>query len=279
MRGVRGAENAVSGVLCASISSPDPLPVPAARRRRHRRRIVIGLMSWLIATAGASALLAGSQSRARQAVEERFAIRASIASRFVTTYVGDLVARQKTQARRHLAARRVSATGFRRTVRDNGYSAAVLLDQHGHVMRVHPAKPALLGRDITGTYPHLRRALQGGVAVSKVVPSAARVPVVAFATPFASVDERRAWWWLLRPSCCTTRCVARIRGLRGSRWCRCSLSCSLAPLRRRAGSAGGSLPGAGTRRLHRRPPNPGSRPVMAPFLSDDQTLPHGLRDG
>jgi len=151
-------------------------------------------MSWLIATAGASALLAGSQSRARQAVEERFAIRASIASRFVTTYVGDLVAGQKTQARRHLAARRVSATGFRRTMRDNGYSAAVLLDQHGHVMQVHPAKPALLGRDITGKYPHLRRALQGGVAVSKVVPSAARgIPVVAFASPFASVDGRRVF--------------------------------------------------------------------------------------
>jgi len=51
-------------------------------------------------------------------VDQRFALRATIASRFLTTYLNDLVVRQTTQAERHLSSRAVSEQVFRRTVDD-----------------------------------------------------------------------------------------------------------------------------------------------------------------
>ena len=71
----------------------------------------------------------------------------------------------------------------------------MLLDARGRLLRVAPAKPALLGSDMAAKYEHLRRAMTGRATVSKVVPSAARgVPVVGFAVPFEdATGERRVY--------------------------------------------------------------------------------------
>jgi len=70
----------------------------------------------------------------------------------------------------------------------------VLLDDHGRLLRVEPPNPSLLGKDITGKYAHLKAAVGGRVAVSKVVRSAVEgVPVVAFAVPFATREGRRVY--------------------------------------------------------------------------------------
>ncbi|HYI99990.1 MAG TPA: sensor domain-containing diguanylate cyclase [Thermoleophilaceae bacterium] len=156
----------------------------------------VALLSiWLIVVGGLAGFLARSQANTRAGVDERFEVRAQIASRFVSTYVRDLVDRQRDVAHRRLAHGGVEEDVFARTVADGGYEAAVLLDGRGRLLRVAPAKPELLGSDMTGRYEHLRRAVAGDATVSKVVPSAARgVPVVAFAVPFtAAGGERRVY--------------------------------------------------------------------------------------
>jgi len=173
---------------------PQFQPVPLLRIAGVRRRLVVGIVAWVALIAASCAVVAHAQSQARSAVDQRFALRVMLASRFVTTYLGDLAERQADQGRRHLSARRVSQGEFDRTVGDAGFGAAVLLDDHGRALQVAPAKPSLRGRDLASQYNHLRIAESGHVAVSKVVPSAARrVPVVAIAVPFSTPYGRRVY--------------------------------------------------------------------------------------
>jgi diguanylate cyclase (GGDEF)-like protein len=158
-------------------------------------RNAVLLTIWLIVVGLLAGFLARSQANTREGVDERFEVRAQIASRFVSTYVRDLVERQRDVAERRLVDAEVAEDAFQRAVADGGYEAAVLLDARGRLLRVAPAKPELLGSDMTVKYEHLRRAVAGGVTVSKVVPSASLgVPVVAFAVPFTSArGERRVY--------------------------------------------------------------------------------------
>jgi diguanylate cyclase (GGDEF)-like protein len=165
-----------------------------ARIAGVRRRQAVAVGAWIAVIAASCALVAHTQAQARHGVDQRFALRSTIASRFVTTYLSDLVARQTSQATRHLSSRTVSQREFRRTVGDAGFGAAVLLDPRGRALQVAPDRPALLGQDLAAKYDHLRAAVRGHVAVSKVVPSAARgVPVVAVAVPFRTAFGRRVY--------------------------------------------------------------------------------------
>jgi diguanylate cyclase (GGDEF)-like protein len=155
-------------------------------------RNAILLTIWLIVVGLLAGFLARSQASTREGVDERFEVRAQIASRFVSTYVRDLVERQRDVAERRLADTDVGEDVFQRAVADGGYEAAVLLDGRGRLARIAPPKPELLGSDMTARYEHLRRAIAGRATVSKVVPSAARgVPVVAFAVPFTDATGAR----------------------------------------------------------------------------------------
>ena len=152
------------------------------------------LVGWLAVVGAVAGLLAHSQGQSRQGLDERFDARAEIASRFVDTYVADLVTRQRETARRRFTASQVGERRFQQTVTDAALGAAVLLDGKGRLLRVNPPAPQLLGTDLTAKYEHLRKATRGELAVSKVVPSAARgVPVVAFAVPFATPQGRRVY--------------------------------------------------------------------------------------
>ncbi len=159
-----------------------------------RGRNLALLFVWALCVGAPAVLLAQSQSRARRDIEQRFGLRASLTSGFASNFVQDLVARQRDQAASRLGGRTVSEPEFVRTVDEAGYGAAVLLDRHGRALRVFPAAPALLGHDLTRKYQHLREAVAGNVAVSKVVRSAARgVPVVAFAVPFQTPSGQRVY--------------------------------------------------------------------------------------
>ncbi len=152
------------------------------------------LVIWMIVVGALAGLLANSQNGSRRNITERFEVRAEIASRFVSTYVADLVSRQRDTGRRRFAAGRVGEQRFQQTVADAGLGAAVLLDGKGRLLRIAPPSPKLLGTDITPKYAHLREGVRGRVAVSKVVPSAARgLPVVAFAVPFGTRRGRRVY--------------------------------------------------------------------------------------
>lgn len=97
-------------------------------------------------------------------------------------------------AGRELAGRRVDARQLAGVTNLFGYEAAVLLDERGRVLHAEPAKASLIGSDLTVKYAHLRAAAAGRTAVSGVVPSAAKgIPIVAFATPFATAHGRRVF--------------------------------------------------------------------------------------
>jgi diguanylate cyclase (GGDEF)-like protein len=169
-------------------------PLLACLPRSSKGRNAVLVAIWLVIVGGLAGFLAQSQAKTREEINTRFGLRAEIASRFVSTYVEDLVSRQREVARRSLSGDVVSARGFERTVIDNGYEAAVLLDRRGRLLGVVPPKPELLGTDITPQYDHLMSAVQGHVAISKVVPSAARgIPVVAFAVPYLTSHGRRVY--------------------------------------------------------------------------------------
>ena len=158
------------------------------------RWTVLALLMWAVLSAGAVARVAHVQGGARHGVEQRFALRATIASRFVTTYVRDLARRQTVDANRHLRATSISNRAFVATARDSGFRAALLLDRQGRVLQSLPADPDLVGTDLTAKYAHLRSAVAGHVAISKVVLSVVEgLPVVAFAVPFDTPGGRRVY--------------------------------------------------------------------------------------
>ena len=114
-----------------------------------------------------------TQGDGRRQLEQRFAIRADLASRFVETYAAEVLTRERAQATTQLAKPRVAESDFKAVVVGGGYQAAVLLDAQGRLLQIAPAKPALLGTQVGSKYPHLRSALKGKAAVSPVVPAAA----------------------------------------------------------------------------------------------------------
>jgi PAS domain S-box-containing protein len=151
---------------------------------------------WLLLTITGAAGLLWSQHNSREAaLAQRFQLRVGLMGDFVTSYVADLIARERSQAEAFLADPVVAGPDFSRSVAGFGYSSAVLLDARGQVLQVLPANPALIGTELAGRYAHLSIAMvEDRPAVSSVVPSAARgVPVVAFAVPFDTTSGRRVF--------------------------------------------------------------------------------------
>ena len=157
------------------------------------RTLPIALV-WVALVGMLTGLLLVSQAQSRRELTDGFALRATIGARFAATYVQDLIARERRLATRHLGDTTVTARRFRAMTVDEGYEAAVLLDDRGRVLHVAPPDPTVLGKDITPRYAHLRAAVAGRARVSEVVPSAARgVPIVAFAVPYRSRAGRRVY--------------------------------------------------------------------------------------
>ena len=165
------------------------LPVrPGWRRLAASLAIAV----WVAALGVVAFEIYETQGDGRRQLEQRFAVRADLASRFVQTYAAEVLTRERAQATTQLAKPRVAEADFKAVVVGGGYQAAVLLDAQGRLLQVAPEKPALLGTQVGSRYPHLRSALKGKAAVSSVVPAAAGgAPVVGFATPFDTPQGRR----------------------------------------------------------------------------------------
>jgi diguanylate cyclase (GGDEF)-like protein len=160
-----------------------------------RTRVVITMVvcAWLGVMVAAAEVLAASQANARQQIDQRFETRVASSAVFSSLYVQDIFSRERRQAATWLTGRATPAS-LEHAAGAVGFSASVLLDQHGRVIQAAPSKPGLLGQVITGKYPHLATAVHGSAAVSNVVLSAARgLAVVAFAVPFQASSGRRVF--------------------------------------------------------------------------------------
>jgi len=165
------------------------------RRRSDLTRVLLPAVCLLaLLVGGMGVLLLRGQEQARIQLEQRYALRGALASRFVGSYVRDVQKRETAHATKLLAGRSVTTPRFTLVSRAFGFDAAVLLDARGRVLNSLPAKPELIGVRLDRKYAHLRAALAGASAVSGVVPSAARAEsIVAFAVPFETPFGRRVF--------------------------------------------------------------------------------------
>jgi diguanylate cyclase (GGDEF)-like protein len=155
------------------------------------RLVVVIVAASLVA--GAAIALRASQADARRGVSDRFATHAGLAANFVGTFVRQLTARETAVATSTLTGTDPTVA-FNSDVGAFGFPAAVLLDAKGEALAVSPPAPAVVGTQLSSRYAHLAAAVGGRVAVSDVVPSAAkREPVVAFAVPFDTPTGRRVF--------------------------------------------------------------------------------------
>ena len=136
------------------------------------------------------------QAQSRQQLEQRFALRAQLAARFIDNTVRGLAGTESSAAAIALGTRDADSARMHAVIAAFHFQAAVLLDRRGRLLAVWPPKPSILGSYIARDprYGHLRRALRGQTALSGVVPSAARgIPVVAIAVPFQTRFGRRVF--------------------------------------------------------------------------------------
>jgi diguanylate cyclase (GGDEF)-like protein len=163
---------------------------PAMRRFRAGRAGVAAVA--VVAVAGIAIALTAAQAQGRNDEQATFQVRAEIASRFVATYVAELLLNEQVTATVQLGGIPPSSTAFQAVNDAFGFEAVVLLDRNGDVLAVDPPSPKLLGTNISHRYPHLASAVAGHPAVSNLTLSAALgIPVVAFATPFPAINGVR----------------------------------------------------------------------------------------
>lgn len=162
----------------------------AAGMRLRRPTLVAGVLLGMLAV-GTGLVLVG-QAQGRQALEDRFALRAALGSTFVAAFASDIIDRERMVGSEFLGADVVDSVDFDRVVRTFGFQAAVLLDSDGRLLQVVPAAPHLIGTDMTQKYEHLRLAVAGIPAISNGIASAAEGrPIVGFAAPFETAHGRR----------------------------------------------------------------------------------------
>jgi PAS domain S-box-containing protein len=157
------------------------------------RRIVLMAVTAVLLVASGVSLLYG-QREARLALIERFEARAEIAAVFMTTFTADVIATEQRLAAQYLSGSAPSHDTLAQVSNALGFQAAVLLDSTGALLQVFPPRPELIGQDMTAAYAHLEAAVEGRIAVSNVVPSAAEaIAVTAFAIPFDTPSGRRVF--------------------------------------------------------------------------------------
>ena len=169
------------------------------RTRRARRRplgdwrlTAVAALTLVVLLIGFAGLILHAEQQRRDALDDRFAARASLTSAFARNFTNDLADRETIQAERLLGSPTVEKAEFDGLVAAFDFDVAVLLDGGGHLLQIWPSRPEILGMDMTVDYPHLRAAVAGGVGVSEVGTSAVgSVPTVAVAVPFDSIAGRR----------------------------------------------------------------------------------------
>lgn len=160
--------------------------------RRWTRIVAVVVVAALLLSVGL--VLRSGQAGSRADIISRFNLRAEIAAQFLGSYVAGTTNQEQRVASSLLSTSTVTQRAFAQTTSTLGFQAAVLLDSRGRLLRVYPNNRALIGSNLANTYTHLRSAVGGEVAISGVVPSAARgVPVVGFAVPFMSQVGSRTY--------------------------------------------------------------------------------------
>jgi diguanylate cyclase (GGDEF)-like protein len=168
---------------------------PVVNRARSRAwPLALASLALLVLLGTLSAGIVLSRQQSRSHILSTFALRGSSSATFVSEFLMQQAAHEQQAAQQFLAGEQVSRERFRLVVAAFGSGAAVLLDSSGRLLDVVPSDPALTGHQIASRYTHLTQAERGTLAISNVVPSAARgTPVTAIAVPFSTPQGRRVF--------------------------------------------------------------------------------------
>lgn len=162
------------------------------KRRQERAKALVAALTAVFLLASLAQVLINQQLRARDDLAQRFRSRGQTGAQLISAYVQDVALREAEFASAKLADPQPSREAFDSLWASFGFEAAVLLDDQGRLLHVHPDRPELVGQNLAGQYVHLKQALAGRTSVSNVVPSAARgAPVLAVAVPYTSPHGRR----------------------------------------------------------------------------------------
>lgn len=163
--------------------------------RMHRMRaIALASLALALLLGTLAAAIVVSQRQSRAQIVATFGLRGPGSATSVSTFLAQQATREQQAAAQFLAGRHVPSERFRVVVAAFGSGAAALLDPTGRLLDVVPADKHLEGTPIARHYAHLTAAEHGRIAVSNVVPSAARgAAVVAVAVPFRTPSGRRVF--------------------------------------------------------------------------------------
>ena len=135
----------------------------------------------------------GSESQAREKLQDRFADRTEAGATFVGVYMREMLAREARLAALYLSGD-VSPQRIELLTRSLDSSASVLLDTDGNLIGGYPHNEEMVGAQVAEKYGHLSAAVDGDPTISPVVLSAVEgVPVVGAATPFETPAGRRVF--------------------------------------------------------------------------------------
>jgi diguanylate cyclase (GGDEF)-like protein len=155
-------------------------------------RLIIALISVSL-IGGAALFLHSSQASAREGVDARFASRATLSAKFISTFATELTSREELVAASTLDGPDPTAA-FAANVAAFGFQDGVLLDSSGRALAVWPSTPELIGQQYGAQFAPLRRALLGYDVVSDVeVTGPNTAPLVGFAIPFNTSSGRRVF--------------------------------------------------------------------------------------
>jgi diguanylate cyclase (GGDEF)-like protein len=178
-------------------SNTQPPGVPSRLKRAlagRGSRIVAAILSLLL-LAGTGIVIRAEQIKSRNEIITRFDLRADIGARFLESYVTELATQTASVATQRLAGHSPSEETFTDMTSTLGFNAAVLTDATGHVLRVIPDSPSLIGTDLSAQYPPLHQAIATGrVTLTGVVPAGPMLgPVVGLLIPFTSTQGIRIY--------------------------------------------------------------------------------------
>ena len=109
--------------------------LPAGRRLTAAAAIIL-----IVLLVGFAGLIRHAEQEKRDALDDRFAARASLTAAFAQNFAADLAARESFQAERLLAGPEVKKAEFDGLVAAFDFEAAVLLDDRGHLLQVWPSQ-------------------------------------------------------------------------------------------------------------------------------------------
>jgi diguanylate cyclase (GGDEF)-like protein len=153
--------------------------------------VVSLVLVWVAMIGGLGCLLAASQNASESSITQRLQLRSQQVAQFASQYLDDLVASDRREALSWLAGDVVAPARFQRVVTGLGLSTAELLDAHGRLLALSPAKPGIVGQIVTPMSGDLASALAGRPSVSNVMPAeSGGLPVVTLDVPFYDSADR-----------------------------------------------------------------------------------------